>query len=336
MDSRSVQSDKEGEAMTFTRKLTLFFIPVVLVLAGVLLSYAVPEQGRVIDREVRLFGPMGGFRLGVVLSPLPEKEGNTGVMVERVLPDSPAEKAGIREGDILKRIDGQSVADAGDVKNYLRKMEDQETVQLDIERDGKAMTLPVTPEARRFALWSFAGGYLGVDLQELNPDLASYFNVSPDAGVLVTSVEKDSPAEKAGILSGDVITTVDGKGVHSAGDVREALRDLEEGQEVPITVLRHGNAKDLTARIENRKPFLPDMPEFRHLSREIPEVLKGPEFQKEMDNLKREMDKMKLQIEQLKKQDLEKLQKELEKEKQELQKQMKELQKELEHGKGET
>jgi serine protease Do len=93
-------------------------------------------------------------------------------------------------------------------------------------------------------------GRLGVTVQAITPELATYFGVKD--GVLVASVAADSPAAKAGIRAGDVITTVDGKPVTSAGEIAVLLA-AKTGQ-VPIGLTRDRKPLTLTATIESPKP----------------------------------------------------------------------------------
>lgn len=96
-------------------------------------------------------------------------------------------------------------------------------------------------------------GYLGVGLTELTPELRTHFGVPEDAGAMVSSVEKGSPADKAGIRVGDVITSVDGKDVETSWDIRANIRDLKEGEQVPLMVFRDGKAQNLSATIAMRE-----------------------------------------------------------------------------------
>lgn len=95
---------------------------------------------------------------------------------------------------------------------------------------------------------------LGVGLQELTPQLAEYFGLKDRDGVLVTSVNEDSPAAKAGIRAGDIILTVGGDSVEDAGDVREALSEIKEGP-VEVKVLRDKkemNLKPVLEKLEDK------------------------------------------------------------------------------------
>jgi hypothetical protein len=96
-------------------------------------------------------------------------------------------------------------------------------------------------------------GYLGVGLTELSPELRAHFGVPEDAGVMVSSVEDGSPADKAGIRVGDIIASLDGKDVKSSWDIRSQVRELKEGEQVPITVYRDGKAQNLSAAVAMRE-----------------------------------------------------------------------------------
>jgi hypothetical protein len=94
----------------------------------------------------------------------------------------------------------------------------------------------------------FGGPRLGVQVQELNEDLAPYFKVEPKSGVLILEVREDSPAEKAGLKAGDVITKVDKETVADPQELIEAMKDYEEGEAVTIEYVRQG--KTATVKVE--------------------------------------------------------------------------------------
>jgi len=92
-------------------------------------------------------------------------------------------------------------------------------------------------------------GFLGVSLTELTPELRAHFGAPEESGVMVSKVEAGSPAEKAGLKVGDIISRVDGKGVEASWDVSAKIRDAEEGQQVPLEVWRNGKVMTLTAAV---------------------------------------------------------------------------------------
>lgn len=105
-------------------------------------------------------------------------------------------------------------------------------------------------------------GYLGVGLTELSPELRAHFGAPEDAGVMVSSVEDGSPADKAGVKVGDIIASIDGKDVKSSWDLRVQVRELKEGEQVPFTVYRDGKAHNLSATVALRERPELDMAPF--------------------------------------------------------------------------
>jgi serine protease Do len=91
--------------------------------------------------------------------------------------------------------------------------------------------------------------WLGVSIQPLTPELAKGFNLSDAKGALVASVTEDSPAMKAGIKAGDVITEYDGRAVNRSEDLPRLVADTPAGREVTVTVLRDGKTTKLQAKV---------------------------------------------------------------------------------------
>jgi membrane-associated protease RseP (regulator of RpoE activity) len=130
-----------------------------------------------------------------------------------------------------------------------------------INEDGKEKVIEGDgPMVRR--------GFLGVSLTELTPELRTHFGVPDESGVMVSKVEAGSPAEKAGLKVGDIISRIDGKAVESSWDVSARVRDYEEGQQAPLEVWRNGKVMTLTAAITLK---------------ERPEMDMGPMFLKTKD-----------------------------------------------------
>jgi membrane-associated protease RseP (regulator of RpoE activity) len=94
-------------------------------------------------------------------------------------------------------------------------------------------------------------GFIGVVLTELTPDLRTHFGVG-DNGVLVGRVEPDSPAAKAGLKVGDILTAVDGEGVDSSMAVSRLVRPKKEGEVVALEISRDGRVQNLTATVAER------------------------------------------------------------------------------------
>lgn len=108
---------------------------------------------------------------------------------------------------------------------------------------------PRTPFGPRLPLyqWSPGAGRLGVVVQELTPQLGEYFGAKE--GVLVASVTDDSPAARAGVKAGDVITSVNGKAIADAEALLRAVRNQPDGEDVSLGILRDRKAQTLKVKL---------------------------------------------------------------------------------------
>lgn len=214
-----------------------------------------------------------------------------GVVVSSVVPDSPAAKAGLKENDVVTEINGQHVEGAVQFRRMIREIPAGRTVQLTLWRDGHAQTLSVTlgkgeERHRSFKVFTpgpgapggftfnmpeipmappmewdgsrfLAGGQprLGIDAEDLNGQLGTFFGAPDGEGILVREVNPGSPAEKAGVKAGDVITSVNGERVRTVGDLREKLlakrgaKEKDQGQNVTLGVLRNKIEVSLTVEL---------------------------------------------------------------------------------------
>jgi S1-C subfamily serine protease len=178
-----------------------------------------------------------------------------GVLLGKIAADSPAAKAGLKENDVVTEINGQRVEGAAQFRRMIHEIPAGRNVQLTIWRDGRSQTISATlgkseerramrlatPRPGSFAFrmpempeipsfeWNggnlFMGGQprLGIDAEDLSGQLGSYFGAPEGEGVLVRDVTSGSPAEKAGVKAGDVITSIDGERIRTVGELREKL-----------------------------------------------------------------------------------------------------------------
>ena len=96
-------------------------------------------------------------------------------------------------------------------------------------------------------------GFIGVTLVEITPDLRAHYGAPKEAGVVVSGVEADTPAGRAGIQVGDVITSVDGKRARWSGDISRAVRDKKAGETVEVEIVRDRAPRKVTVTVEERK-----------------------------------------------------------------------------------
>jgi serine protease Do len=142
-----------------------------------------------------------------------------GAIVTEVSPGSPAEKAGLKAGDVVVAVDGREVKDAGDLSRQVASKAPDTTITLGIQRDGRPQTVHTKlgrfPDAEsEESDASVRHERLGMQLQTLTPDLARSLGLPASTkGVVVADVIAGSRAEEAGLREGDVVLSVNGKGV---------------------------------------------------------------------------------------------------------------------------
>ena len=248
-------------------KFGAFVLGLTLAVAG---AVSLAAQDR---NDVRVFG-VDGAQLGIRVS-----DSANGVRVDDVNAGSPAEKAGIREGDVVVEFDGERVRSAMQLTRLVRETPEGRPVAVAVMRDGKRQTLQATPEAGRsfpfggdmrewerglrdlpqfrvmpplyrydnqpprFEVRPESRGRLGITVQSLTPDLEEYFGAK-NGGALVSSVAPDSAGAKAGIKAGDVITSINGSQVSDSDDLRRGLDGLTG--EITVVLLR--DKKEVTLK----------------------------------------------------------------------------------------
>jgi serine protease Do len=173
-----------------------------------------------------------------------------GVLIGDVTADSPGAKAGLVKGDVVVGLNGQSVADAEDLRLRVSQLAPGTSVKLDVIRDAQkkqfAATLMELPETAARASGERGGGPApaeptleGLQVSALTADVAQQLSLPAGTrGVVVTSVDPDSKAADAGLQRGDVIQEVNRKPVNSVADFRAAVR--EAGNDPILLLVNHG------------------------------------------------------------------------------------------------
>lgn len=222
-------------------------------------------------------------------------KGGTGVAVEDVVPDSAAEKAGIKKDDTIVEFDGERVRSVRQFTRLVQETPVGRKVNVVVLRGGQRTTLTVTPERGHGLLSGFDGdrflyrvpeppeppeppstpraprppafampaipefgftirrgsGRLGIVAEDLSEGLGEYFGVKQ--GALVRSVTDGSPASKAGLKAGDVITAINGTTVERPSDVSRAIQRLEDNADITIDVMRDRKPQTLKGKLELRR-----------------------------------------------------------------------------------
>lgn len=173
----------------------------------------------------------------------------SGAVVTQVEPDSPGAKAGLKIGDVITQIDNAKVTDAGELQAIVTQKGPGTKITLDILRDGKSMTVPVTLEAMGKLASEESGNSVegqgkvrwGMELDDLTSDVRSQLQVPTDVhGAVVEQVKPGSSADNAGLQRGDVILEVNRHKVGNAADVQQELSKVPQGQDALILVWSNG------------------------------------------------------------------------------------------------
>jgi serine protease Do len=207
-----------------------------------------------------------------------------GVGISTVSPGGPADRAGLKNGDVILQFDGEPVNSSRKLFRLIGEAAPEQSVRLTISRNNSEQQVSVTlgqreaaarvfggvepngffrvnpqgtPRPRGYAPEVFAYGFggnnrrVGITTTALTKQLADYFGVSGGQGLLISSITENSPAAKAGLRAGDVVTEVNGEKVEDADDFIRALNQKEEG-EVTLTIIRDKSQRTIKVTPERR------------------------------------------------------------------------------------
>jgi len=199
------------------------------------IGFAVPSNmARAVMGQIVRYGEVRRGRLGIAMADLtPEiakklaASSLDGAVVTNVQPGSPAEKAGLRQGDIVTAMNGRSIHGAGDLRNRLGLTPVGEQLELRVQRGGETRTL----RAQIGALQEYAGGegkpvaqLPGLKVIEIERGSPLYQRIQ---GLVVTAVQQNSRAWQAGFRPGDIIYAVNSRRVRTYAEFQTLLRSAE-------------------------------------------------------------------------------------------------------------
>ncbi len=215
-------------------------------------GFAIPiDLAKWVGGQLEQSGSVHRAYLGVMIQPVTQPlaeqfkvKVNAGVLIAEVRPDSPAAKAGLKAGDIVLQFAGRPVSSPRVLQGYVETSKIGSSEPLTILREGKQMTIHVTcrempGENAQTGTNSKAPGnkessrfdQLGIQVENLTPEVAEHLGIKAEHGVAITEVRSGGPAELAGLSPGMVITEADRQPVKTTGDLRKALeaRPLDKG-----------------------------------------------------------------------------------------------------------
>jgi serine protease Do len=184
-----------------------------------------------------------------------------GALVADVTPDSPAQKAGIKRGDVVIGLDGQRVGSVSDLTSKIAMTSPGTNEKLDMIREGKEKEVTVKigelPEKiagqgmREENYEQESEERLGLSVEEITPEIADQFNLAVEKGVVVTDVAPGSVADEVGFRQGDVILEINRRPIKSIKDYRNEVNKLEKGKSTLFLVKRGENTIYAALKIES-------------------------------------------------------------------------------------
>jgi serine protease Do len=167
-----------------------------------------------------------------------------GALVSQVYKGSPAEKAGIEQGDIILQFDGKDITDSKDLPRMVASTPVGKSVPIKLLRDGKPVEREVKVgemEEKQEMAKAPSQKSLGITIQNITPEIARSLGLKKDTGVVITRVEPGSPASEAGLQSGDVILEVNRAPVKDAGDFGKKVEKARNQNNILLFIQRGQN-----------------------------------------------------------------------------------------------
>jgi len=225
------------------------------------LSFAIPiDVAMEVVEQLKDKGSVSRGWLGVLIQrvdrDLAESFGldrATGALITQVLEDSPAEKGGLKEGDIILKFNGRDIDLSSDLPHIVGRTKAESTVDVEIVRNGKMASvevmvglLPDREERLGRATGARSQNRWSIIVEDIPSQMREQLSV--DQGVIVSRVVP-GPAQEAGLRRGDVVTNIDGDKIRNASAFTAKLRELAANVPVPVRVVRNGTPEFLAIKI---------------------------------------------------------------------------------------
>ncbi|HAF08187.1 MAG: Protease Do [candidate division TA06 bacterium 32_111] len=172
------------------------------------------------------------------------KEDETGILVSQVEDNSPASKAGLKDGDIILEFDGKKVENVSKFRILVAQTKVGKEVKILILRDGKKISINAKigelkeNVAQKNEDEKIESKWLGIVVDDISNEYKKQFNINVDKGVVITSIEKDSPVIDAGLRVGDVIVKIENMKITSLKDYKNAEKKFGKNEDLLLTVKR--------------------------------------------------------------------------------------------------
>ena len=192
--------------------------------------------------------------LGVWLQPLTEDlaksfglKDTKGALISDVIKNTPAEKAGFKEGDVIVEFDGKKVKDVRDLQMKVANTPVGKKVAVKVWRDGKFITLRVKvgemPEESKIAEKKEVGFWMGMKVEGITDEMINRYGLENKEGVIVVEVKPGSPADEAGIIPGSVIKKIDRYSIKNYSDFLRVKKKVSSKNYISIYIIVNGQGR---------------------------------------------------------------------------------------------
>lgn len=214
------------------------------------IGFAIPSNlMKIVMNDLKSSGSFQRGFIGVALQPVDSNlaqafglDNTEGALVADVTKDSPAEKAGIKQGDIIQKINNQPVMDVGSLRNTVALIKPGSKISLVVLRNGKPLNLSVEigtfPTTTAIAA-SAKNSLIGIEVENLTPEMAG--KLGSNAGVMVSSIQSNSPLAWAGVRKGAVILEVNQQKVANVDEFNKVLDSSQKGKPL-LFLIKQGDS----------------------------------------------------------------------------------------------
>ena len=233
------------------------------------IGFAIPINNAkvVIDKLIK-YGKVTRSWMGVIIQELTpqlaeEFRVKEGVLIGDVVPDTPAQKAGIKRGDVVVAVDGKEVKTPNELRRQILEKKIGQKIVVTLIRNGAEKRIPVvttekpkeSPEMKREAPEEIEeeGSWLGMEVSSITPQLKRQYNLIDERGVVVTKVEVGSQAYRMGTRGGDIIKEINRKTVKNIVDFTRITKGIRKNARVTLLIKRKGYTMYLSF-YEKRSP----------------------------------------------------------------------------------
>lgn len=225
------------------------------------LSFSIPiDVAMDVVQQLKANGKVTRSYLGIMLQDidrnlaeaykLPKPEGS---LITQVAPKSPAEKAGLKSGDVILKINGAPISRTSDLLYTLNRISPNQTIRLEILRDERVRTVSATlgtapDDTPATGDKNSPTSGLGMSIRNLTPTEQSRLDVR--GGILVQEVQRGGLASLSNIVAGDVILQVNGTAINDSAGFARVIAGLPKGSVARVAIIRQGQRAILGLRLQ--------------------------------------------------------------------------------------